>query len=51
MVDKTKYLGVIINSKVTWSDHMTSVEAKANAALGFVRRNVITSSEIINRFQ
>ena len=46
-VDKTKYLGVTINSKITWSDHITSVVAKANAALGFVRRNVITSSEII----
>ena len=46
-VDKTKYLGVTINSKVTWNDHITSVVAKANAALGFVRRNVITSSEMI----
>ena len=35
------------NSKVTWNDHITSVVAKANAALGFVQQNVITSSEMI----
>ena len=45
--DKTKYLGVTINSKITWNDHISSVVAKANAALGFVRRNVITCSETI----
>ena len=31
-VSSIKYLGVIINSKITWSDHVTYISQKANTA-------------------
>ena len=31
-----KYLGVVINHNLTWSDHVNSVVSKANRTLGFI---------------
>jgi hypothetical protein len=39
-VSKYKYLGVVINNKLTWDDHILYVVSKANRALGFVRRHL-----------
>ena len=38
--EKAKYLGVIINNKLTWKDHITHICNKANRTLGFLRRNL-----------
>jgi hypothetical protein len=34
------YLGLEINSKLTWDDHISKVTAKANRSLGMLRRNL-----------
>ena len=39
-VPSDNYLGITIDSKLTWSDHVTRVVAKANSALGFLQRNL-----------
>ena len=38
LVPSTKDLGVIVNNKLTWSLHISSVIAKANKTLGFLNR-------------
>ena len=37
-VDKHKHLGVTLNSKATWSDHIDEISAKARRSVGFLRR-------------
>ena len=39
-VTKAKYLGVIIDNKLNWSEHTRTVVSKANSALGFLRHNI-----------
>ena len=39
-VPSANYLGITINSDLTWSDHDTTVVAKANSILGFLQRNL-----------
>ena len=36
----TKYLGVNINDKLSWSKHINQITTKANNTLKFVKRNV-----------
>ena len=43
--DTAKYLGVSIAKDRSWNDHISSITAKANRTLGFVKRNVMTNSE------
>ena len=43
----TKYLGVYVDSKLTWHEHIAKITSKANATLAFIRRNVLTTSEDI----
>ena len=43
--DSIKYLGVTIDSKVNWNAHVISTAAKGHLSLGFVRRNILTTSE------
>ena len=38
LVASTKDLGVIVNNKLTWNLHVSSVVAKANKTLGFLNR-------------
>jgi len=38
-VQQAKYLGVTLNSKLTWSDHIQIITKKANSSYGFIRRN------------
>jgi hypothetical protein len=46
-VTKAKYLGVTINNKLTWKDHITNTCKKANSTLGFLRRNLHDSKKEI----
>ena len=39
-----KYLGVTVASDLSWNKHVANTVAKANRALGFVKRNVVTPS-------
>ena len=39
-----KYLGVTFDSKITWLTYINNTIAKANSTLGFIKRNVLTTS-------
>ena len=34
-----------LDTKISWNAHISSIAAKGNSTLGFVRRNVLTTSE------
>lgn len=38
------YLGVQISGDLTWHNHVAKISAKGNRSLGFIRRNIRTSS-------
>jgi hypothetical protein len=38
--ESVDYLGVSINSKLTWNDHCTKVSSKSSRTLGMLRRNI-----------
>jgi len=38
--DQAKYLGVTIDSKITWGPHIHNISRKANNTLSFLRRNI-----------
>ena len=46
-VKSAKYLGITITSDLSWNKHIATVTSKANKALGFVKRNIHSSSELI----
>ena len=37
-VEKTKFLGVIINSKLNWNDHIQTIRNKINKNMGIIFR-------------
>ena len=39
-VNTAKYLGVNINNKLSWNDHISSMLKKAHSTFGFIQRNV-----------
>ena len=38
-VTKAKYLGVTLNNKLTWNNHIANITGKANSVYGFMHRN------------
>ena len=40
LTDSAKYLGVTIDSKLSWSAHINNIQSKANSTLAFLRRNL-----------
>ena len=43
--DCTKYLGVDLQSSMSWKNHIDRITKKANSTLGFLRRNLKAGSE------
>ena len=39
-VDSVSYLGITVNSKLKWSDHISSISSKASRSLGVIKRNL-----------
>ena len=44
-VKTTTYLGIEISNDLNWTPHINKITKKANRALGFLRRNIVTSNE------
>ena len=43
-VDSHTYLGVEINNKLSWAEHISKTTSKANSVLGLLRRNLYSCS-------
>ena len=43
-VTSAKYLGIIIDSHLTWKDHINEISSKANSARAFLKRNIYGSA-------
>ena len=43
-VKQATYLGVVISSDLSWNNHINNVKAKTNRTLGFVKRNINSTS-------
>lgn len=43
--DSTRYLGVEVQSNLSWNQHMDQVVKKGNSMIGFLRRNMKVSNE------
>ena len=39
-IDSTPYLGVIINKKLQWSEHIDKISSPANRMLGFLTSTI-----------
>ena len=39
-VDSASYLGITVNSKLKWSEHVSSISSKASRSLGLIKRNL-----------
>ena len=39
-VDSASYLGITVNSKLKWSEHISSISSKASQSLGLIKRNL-----------
>ena len=46
-VTQHKYLGVELDSKLTWNEHISAITGKANSSRGFLRRNLNNCPEQI----
>ena len=43
--ESIKYLGVTLDTKNNWNMHVNNTAARGNSTLGFIKRNVLTTSE------
>ena len=43
----SKYLGITINNKLSWKNHIDNIRTKADSFIGFLRRNFQISQEHI----
>ena len=46
-VTQRKYLGVELDSELTWNEHISAITGTANSSLGFLRRNLYNCPEQI----
>uniref|UniRef100_A0A224Z198 Tick transposon n=1 Tax=Rhipicephalus zambeziensis TaxID=60191 RepID=A0A224Z198_9ACAR len=49
IVSEYKYLGVVINSTLSWNDHVRRVSVKASRVLNFLRRNFRTAPFVLKQ--
>lgn len=51
-IRKIRFLGIIINNKLTWDDHKSHLKANVNKTLGIIYncRNIIKQSHLINMY-
>ena len=49
-VSSAKYLGITINEKLQWAEHISNITKKASAILGFLHRNLNECSLFIKSF-
>lgn len=48
-VDSYRYLGVLINSALTWSDHIVKLAADSSRTLGFIKRSLRPSPPTVRK--
>lgn len=49
LAESYRYLGVLINSKLTWTDHIAQLTADASKTLGFIRRSLSCSPASVRK--
>ena len=49
IVQHHKYLGVDLDSKLNWNNHVSNIVGKANRSLGFVKRNLNKCPEEVKK--
>ena len=49
-VSSAKYLGITINEKLQWTEHISNITKKASATLGFLHRNLNKCPSFIKIF-
>jgi hypothetical protein len=47
VVESAQYLGVTLTNKLSWSNHITQITAKAKNSLSFLQRNIRSRPENI----
>ena len=47
--DTYRYLGVLINSTLTWSDHIVKLAADSSRTLGFIKRSLRPSPPAVRK--
>ena len=49
----TKYLGVIINENMTWSDHVKALSSKVNQRIGILKqvRHILPQNELVTLYR
>jgi hypothetical protein len=51
-IDKIRFLGVILNNKLSWDDHKQHVKTKISRALGIIysSRDILNNSHVMNMY-
>ena len=47
-VDSASYLGITVNSKIKWSEHISSISSKASRSLGLIKKNLWNCPRKVN---
>ena len=50
LVEKVKYLGIYLNNKLTWHDHIDYICNKANRLLSFLKQNLHSCHKYVKEY-